>query len=102
MEPKELINIQMFKEYIFVMKKPIIEGKEFHLLLFYQMDLFLRVFSYPYLFVGIKIVLKNDRILGLYISKRKTMLNTNQYIADKNIAKKIKTIIKKKRPRLSN
>ncbi len=46
------------------------------------------IFSYPYLFVGIKIVLKNDTILGLYISKTKTMLNTDQYIEDKNIAKK--------------
>lgn len=36
------------------------------------------IFSYPYMYVGIKVVLKDETILGIYVSKEKTMLNTDQ------------------------
>lgn len=59
------------------------------------------IFSYPYLFVGIKITLKNNTVLGLYISKNRTMLNTDQYNTDKNhakiVLKKFNTIIEQKK-----
>ena len=48
----------------------------------------------PYLYVGVKIVLKNDTVLAIYVSKEKTMVNTYQYIQDRKIAKKIEEMIK--------
>ena len=30
----------------------------------------------PYLYVGVKIVLKNETVLAIYVSKEKTMVNT--------------------------
>lgn len=48
----------------------------------------------PYLFVGVKVVLKDETILALYVSKEKTMVNTNQYIKDRMDAEKIKEVIK--------
>ncbi len=48
----------------------------------------------PYLYVGVKIVLKNETVLAIYVSKEKTMVNTNQYIQDRKIAKKIEEMIK--------
>ena len=42
----------------------------------------------PYLYVGVKIV------LTIYVSKEKTMVNTDQYIQDRKIAKKIEEMIK--------
>lgn len=49
----------------------------------------------PYLFVGVKVV-KNETILAIYVSKEKTMFNTNQYIKDRKVAEKIKEVMKKK------
>lgn len=43
----------------------------------------------PYLYVGVKIVLKDETVLAIYVSKEKTMVNTDQYIQDRKIAKKI-------------
>lgn len=48
----------------------------------------------PYLYVGVKIVLKNETVLAIYVSKEKTMVNTDQYIQDRKIAKKIEGVIK--------
>ena len=48
----------------------------------------------PYLYVGVKIVLKNETVLAIYVSKEKTMVNTDQYIQDRKIAKKIEEMIK--------
>lgn len=47
----------------------------------------------PYLFVGVKVVLKDGTVLAIYISKEKTMVNTDQYIQDRKVAEKIKEII---------
>lgn len=44
----------------------------------------------PYLFVGVKVVLKDGTVLAIYISKEKTMVNTDQYIQDRKVAEKIK------------
>lgn len=48
----------------------------------------------PYLFVGVKVVLKDETILALYVSKEKMMVDTNQYIKDRMDAEKIKEVIK--------
>ena len=50
----------------------------------------------PYLFVGVKVVLKDETILAIYVSKEKTMVNMNQYIKDRKVAEKIKEVMKKK------
>ena len=51
-------------------------------------------FKNPYLYVGVKIVLKDETVLAIYVSKEKTMVNTDQYIQDRKIAKKIEEVIK--------
>ena len=48
----------------------------------------------PYLFVGVKVVLKDETVLAIYISKEKTMVNTDQYIQDRKVAEKIKEVMK--------
>lgn len=48
----------------------------------------------PYLYVGVKIILKDGTILAIYVSKEKTMVNTNQYIKDRKVAEKIKEVMK--------
>lgn len=45
----------------------------------------------PYLYVG---VIKDETVLAIYVSKEKTMVNTDQYIQDRKIAKKIEEMIK--------
>lgn len=50
------------------------------------------LFQNPYLYVGVKIVLKNDTVVAVYVSKEKTMVNTDQYIQDRKIAKKIEEV----------
>ena len=52
------------------------------------------LFQNPYLYVGVRIVLKNETVLAIYVSKEKTMVNTDQYIQDRKIAKKIEGVIK--------
>lgn len=37
--------------------------------------------------------MKDETILAIYVSKEKTMVNTNQYIKDRKVAEKIKEII---------
>lgn len=44
----------------------------------------------PYLYVGVKIVIKNETVLAIYVSKEKTMVNTDH----RKIAKKIEEMIK--------
>lgn len=44
------------------------------------------------MYVGIKVVLKDETILGIYVSKEKTMLNTDQYIHDRKIANEISQV----------
>lgn len=51
------------------------------------------ILSTPYLFVGIKIMLKNEKVLAIYISKEKTQVGTDQYEKDRNEAKKIKSLL---------
>ncbi|MBU9895963.1 hypothetical protein KSW27_06990 [Holdemanella biformis] len=48
----------------------------------------------PYLFVGVKVVLKDGTVLAIYISKEKMMVNTDQYIQDRKVAEKIKEVMK--------
>lgn len=48
----------------------------------------------PYLFVGVKVVLNDGTVLAIYISKEKTMVNTDQYIQDRKVAEKIKEVMK--------
>lgn len=53
------------------------------------------ILSNPYLYVGVRIVLKNGTVLGVYTSKTKTMLNTDQYKRDREKAFEIEKEIKK-------
>lgn len=46
----------------------------------------------PYLFIGVKVVLKDETFLALYVSKEKMMVNMNQYIKDRMDAEKIKDV----------
>ena len=48
----------------------------------------------PYLYVGVKIVLKDETVLAIYISKEKTMVNTDRYIQDRKVAKRTKEVMK--------
>lgn len=48
----------------------------------------------PYLFVGVKVVLKDETFLAIYVSKEKMMVDTNQYIKNRMDAEKIKEVIK--------
>lgn len=47
------------------------------------------ILTNPYLYVGIKVVLKNQTILAVYISKKKTMVNTDQYIQNHKQAEEV-------------
>lgn len=40
--------------------------------------------------------IKDETILAIYVSKEKTMVNTNQYIKDRKVTEKIKEVMKKK------
>lgn len=46
------------------------------------------------MFVGVKVVLKEETILGIYVSKQKKMLNTDQYVRDRKIANEIEQVFK--------
>lgn len=48
----------------------------------------------PYLIVRVKVVLEDETVLAIYISKEKTMVNTDQYIQDRKVAEKIKEVMK--------
>lgn len=54
------------------------------------------LFVNPYLYVAIKVKLKNENILAIYVSENKTVQNTDQYEEDREEAKKIKQMIDKR------
>ena len=43
----------------------------------------------PYLFVGVKVVLKDETILAIYVSKKKALLNSDMYLSDLKETKSI-------------
>ena len=43
----------------------------------------------PYLFVGVKVVLKDETVLAIYVSKKKVLLNSDMYLSDLKEAKSI-------------
>ena len=43
----------------------------------------------PYLFVGVKVVLKDETVLAIYVSKEKVLLNSDMYLSDLKEAKSI-------------
>ena len=49
----------------------------------------------PYVYVGIKIVLKDGSILGIYTSKEKTQIGTDSYLKDREAALEIEGFLKK-------
>lgn len=46
-------------------------------------------------YVGLKVVLKNEKVLAIYVSKKKTRNNTDQHIKDTKKAKQIQKILNK-------
>ena len=52
------------------------------------------ILSTPYLFVGIKIIMKDNRNLAVYVSKNKTQVGTEQYQKDNDEAKQIVKYLK--------
>lgn len=49
----------------------------------------------PSIYVGVKITMKDGDILGVYVSKEKTRMNTDLYHKDKEEADKIKRLLDK-------
>ena len=49
-----------------------------------------------YLFVGVKIVLKDETILTIYVSKEKVLFNSDMYLSDLKEAKSILFKIKER------
>lgn len=49
----------------------------------------------PYVYVGVKVVLDDETILGIYTSKQKTQIGTDQYISDRERAKEIEAFFLK-------
>lgn len=54
------------------------------------------VFENPYLYVALKIVLKNADVLAVYVSINKILKDTDQYFEDRGKAEKIKKMIDKR------
>ena len=52
------------------------------------------ILSTPYLFVGIKIIMKDNQNLAVYVSKNKTQVGTEQYQKDNDEAKQIVKYLK--------
>ena len=50
----------------------------------------------PYLFIGVKIVLKDETVLAIYVSKEKVLLNSDMYLSDLKEAKSILFKIKER------
>ena len=48
------------------------------------------IFSEPYLFVGLKIIMKDGTICAIYVSKEKTQVGTDQYKEDRKEAEAIR------------
>lgn len=51
--------------------------------------------SEPSLYVGLKLVMNDDRVLAIYTSKEATNINTDAHIKDREEAKEIKAFIDK-------
>ncbi|MCF0105462.1 MAG: hypothetical protein HUJ53_01730 [Holdemanella sp.] len=49
----------------------------------------------PYLYVGIRIRMKDNTMLAVYISEKKTQVGTDQYTSDRKEAKEIVNILNK-------
>ena len=47
------------------------------------------IFQNPYLYVGIRIRMKDESMLAIYISEEKTQVGTDQYTKDRNEAIRI-------------
>ena len=43
----------------------------------------------PYLFIGVKVVLKDETVLAIYVSKEKVLFNSDMYLSDLKEAKLI-------------
>ena len=54
------------------------------------------ILSTPYLFVGIRIIMKDGSKLAVYISENKTQVGTEQYEKDREKAKEIVYLLNKK------
>ncbi len=50
----------------------------------------------PKMYVGIRLIMNNDTVLGVYISKEPVLFNSMPYLEDKKEADHIKKIIDKK------
>lgn len=50
----------------------------------------------PYLFIGVKVVLKDETFLAIYVSKEKVLLNSDMYLSDLKEAKSILSKIKER------
>ncbi|MBS6258409.1 MAG: hypothetical protein KH442_06125 [Holdemanella biformis] len=50
----------------------------------------------PYLFVGVKVVLKDETVLAIYVSKEKVLFNSDMYLSDLKEAKLILSKIKER------
>lgn len=59
------------------------------------------LFVNPYLYVGLKVTLKNEDVLAIYVSETKTTQNTDQYIEDRKEAEKIKKKIDRRIQKLN-
>lgn len=53
------------------------------------------ILTEPYLYVGIKVIMKDETILAIYVSKEKTLIGTDQYTKDSKEANEIKSFIDK-------
>lgn len=71
------------------MKKLSKKERVFHLRLYFLADLPSWIQQNPYLFVGVKVVLKDETVLAIYVSKEKVLLNSDMYLSDLKEAKSI-------------
>lgn len=55
----------------------------------------LGMISEPSLYVGLKLVMNDDRVLAIYTSNKATNINTDAHIKDREEAKEIKVFIDK-------
>lgn len=49
----------------------------------------------PMVYVGLKIIMRDGSVLGVYVSKQKCVVNSDLYLKDNKIAEEIKTVITK-------
>lgn len=56
---------------------------------------FVSMLGEPSLYVGLKLTMKDDRVIAIYVSKEKTQVNTDLYHKDHEEAEAIKSFIDK-------